>query len=594
MSVSIFKDKLMKASELCDHLLEAFVQSVEGERNGAAVNRRILRGIVDMYIEMGLYFAYLSPALVKETRRYYREEGQHLDRALTLPASTANVGASSSSPRVDVPYVLRHAETRIREERERADAYLDPKLKRHLIDEVQTMLISAHVTRILDLGFDAMMKQMSEEDLSRLYSLFRAIEKLDVLRMYWTVYIKTVGTAIVKNPENDDTLVESLLDLKQRLDRILANCMGSDPAFHHALKEAFESFINTRQGRPTRLIAKFLDRYLRSDNAEISDQSVNILLNRVLVLFRYIRGKDMFEAYYKQGLSRRLIHGTSASKDIELLVLSKLKNECGEGFTSRLEGMLKDIDISRDFAEKFSKSKAYKGAKVEFGPLTINKKYWPTYKPEKLEATSAAYEKYYCKEHDHRKLAWLSQLGTAVVAANYPAGPKEFEVTEYQALVLEAFNDQQSHSFGELRDTLGINGEDLSRTLMSLSRHDMPVLRKLTSGGSATKDDEFIANTEFTHADTRIRLFEIEGESESKDANRAEEKVHLDRTYKIDAAIVRTMKVHKQLSHTELINKLLGQIKFTIPELKGRIESVINRDFIERDEDNPSLLVFVP
>ena len=56
---------------------------------------------------------------------------------------------------------------------------------------------------------------------------------------------------------------------------------------------------------------------------------------------RFIHGKDVFEAFYKKDLAKRLLVGKSASVDSEKSMLSKLKAECGAGFTSKLEGMFK-------------------------------------------------------------------------------------------------------------------------------------------------------------------------------------------------------------------------------------------------------------
>jgi hypothetical protein len=73
----------------------------------------------------------------------------------------------------------------------------------------------------------------------------------------------------------------------------------------------------------------------------------------VLVLFRYISGKDVFEAFYKKDLAKRLLLGKSASIDAEKSMIAKLKAECGAQFTSKLEGMFKDVDTSRDVAAAF-------------------------------------------------------------------------------------------------------------------------------------------------------------------------------------------------------------------------------------------------
>lgn len=69
-------------------------------------------------------------------------------------------------------------------------------------------------------------------------------------------------------------------------------------------------------------------------------------LFNLIVLFTV--GKDVFEAFYKKDLAKRLLVGKSASVDAEKSMLSKLKQECGAAFTSKLEGMFKDMELSKD------------------------------------------------------------------------------------------------------------------------------------------------------------------------------------------------------------------------------------------------------
>lgn len=64
----------------------------------------------------------------------------------------------------------------------------------------------------------------------------------------------------------------------------------------------------------------------------------------------------------------------------------------------------------------------------------------------------------------------------------------------------------------------------------------------------------------------------------------------------IDAAIVRIMKTRKSLSHKLLVQELLIQLKFPIraQDLKKRIESLIDREYLERDEQNPQVSLLLP
>ena len=61
-----------------------------------------------------------------------------------------------------------------------------------------------------------------------------------------------------------------------------------------------------------------------------------------------------------------------------------------------------------------------------------------------------------------------------------------------------------------------------------------------------------------------------------------------DRQYQIDAAIVRTMKARKTLSHKLLVNEVMTQLKFTIraTDLKKRIENLIEREYLARAADS--------
>ena len=52
-------------------------------------------------------------------------------------------------------------------------------------------------------------------------------------------------------------------------------------------------------------------------------------LDKVMMLFRYLQEKDVFEKYYKQHLAKRLLSGRTVSDDAERSLLVKLKTECG-------------------------------------------------------------------------------------------------------------------------------------------------------------------------------------------------------------------------------------------------------------------------
>lgn len=84
-----------------------------------------------------------------------------------------------------------------------------------------------------------------------------------------------------------------------------------------------------------------------------------MLFADAFLLMRFTtQGKDVFEAFYKKDLAKRLLLGKSASIDAEKSMISKLKAECGSQFTNKLEGMFKDVDLSKDIGVAFMQAPA--------------------------------------------------------------------------------------------------------------------------------------------------------------------------------------------------------------------------------------------
>lgn len=84
-----------------------------------------------------------------------------------------------------------------------------------------------------------------------------------------------------------------------------------------------------------------------------SDNEVEAILDKTIIIFRYITEKDVFERYYKGHLAKRLLLGRSVSDDAERGMLAKLKVECGFQFTQKLEGMFHDMKISAETMQAY-------------------------------------------------------------------------------------------------------------------------------------------------------------------------------------------------------------------------------------------------
>ncbi|KAF6211064.1 hypothetical protein GE061_014177 [Apolygus lucorum] len=580
MGLDLFRHHIVMNSLVQTRIVDGLLMLIEKERQGDTVDRTLLKSLLRMLSDLQIYRDAFESKFLQATERLYGAEGQKLIHEM------------------EVPEYLHHVDKRLEEENERLLHYLDASTKWSLIHTVEKQLLSEHLTTILQKGLDALLEENRVTDLTLLYNLFTRVKKgLVELCAMFNAYIKK-GRTIVIDPEKDKTMVQELLDFKDKMDNIVNVCFKKNEKFGNSLKEAFEHFINQRTNKPAELIAKFVDGKLRAGNKEATEEELERLLDKIMVLFRFIHGKDVFEAFYKKDLAKRLLVGKSASVDAEKSMLSKLKQECGGGFTSKLEGMFKDMELSKDINVAFKQymCNIKNASPLELTVSILTMGYWPTYPvmevtvPAEMVHFQNHFTRFYLGKHNGRKLQWQPTLGHCVLKAEFPQGKKELQVSLFQGLVLLLFNDCNDMSFEDMKAATNIEDGELRRTLQSLACGKARVLSKTPRGRDVEDGDRFNFNTEFTNKLFRIKINQIQMKETNEEQKATEERVFQDRQYQIDAAIVRIMKTRKTLSHNLLISELYNQLKFPVKpaDLKKRIESLIDRDYMERDKDNPN------
>ncbi|KAJ1908206.1 hypothetical protein IWQ60_011718 [Tieghemiomyces parasiticus] len=625
LALELFRAQWLQHDALRNRTLAQLMAAFTTYRRGdGEVNRASLRALVGMYIDLLVYPTGFEYTFLERTQAFYQEEST---------AQLADLGATEGETRANrVAAYLAHAERRLDGEKELAAEFLHLDTKAPLLAVVSQCLLTDHVDTLVNQGLDALLVRgaVHHGDLARLYRLLSRVDRLDTLRTAYGRYVATTGRSIVLDTAHDDSMVERLITLKRAQDQILAYCFDGNEHFAETLRASFEQAINARPTRPAQLIARFLDATLRSGNLERTDVQLEDTLNQALALFRYLHGKDVFEAFYKRDLARRLLLKKSASTDAEKSMLVKLKAECGAEFTHKLEGMFRDIGVSEELEREFetaqearlsSKARGKRPATrvgpgmavggdavapgFHFRASVLTQAFWPTYAPVSgviLPAEITAYQDrfraFYLDAHKQRLLMWQDSLATVVLRAQFDAGRKELELSCYQALVLLLFNDvtpDTTLSYADIQRRTGVADDDeLIRTLQSLACGKYRVLTKTPLGREVIPaTDAFTVNREFSAPLFRLRISTIQqGVKESdKETAATTEKVFQDRLHQVDAAIVRLMKAQQTLPHTQLLNLIFQTLKFpiTAAELKKRIDAMIDRDYMERDPEDPTL-----
>lgn len=584
--LELFRTHIVSDTAVQKRTVDGILEQIELERNGETVDRSLLRSLLGMLSDLQVYKEAFEEKFLNETNRLYAAEGQRLMQER------------------DVPEYLHHVARRLEEENDRIVSYLDQSTQKPLISCVEKQLLGEHMTAILHKGLSTLLDENRVTELALLYQLFSKVKGgLPILLQFWREYIKSFGSEIVCTPEKDKDMVQELLDFKDKMDNVAHNCFAHNEGFINAMKEAFETFINKRPNKPAELIAKYVDSKLRAGNKEATEEELERILDKIMIIFRFIHGKDVFEAFYKKDLAKRLLVGKSASVDAEKSMLSKLKHECGAAFTSKLEGMFKDMELSKDIMIQFKQYMQNQSdpSNIELTVNILTMGYWPSYTPMEVHLPTEmvklqeVFKLFYLGKHSGRKLQWQPTLGHAVLKAEFKEGKKEVQVSLFQTLVLLMFNEGEEFSIEDIRTATGIEEGELRRTLQSLACGKARVLNKTPRGKDVEDGDRFNFNMDFKHKLFRIKINQIQMKETVEEQVSTTERVFQDRQYQIDAAVVRIMKMRKTLSHNLLVSELYNQLKFPVKpgDLKKRIESLIDRDYMERDKETPNQYHYV-
>ena len=120
------------------------------------------------------------------------------------------------------------------------------------------------------------------------------------------------------------------------------------------------------------------------------------------------------------------------------------------------------------------------------------------------------------------------------------------------------------------------------------------VIRKEPMSKEIAEDDIFIFNEKFTSKFYKVKVGTVAAQKESEpEKHDTRQRVEEDRKPQIEAAIVRIMKSRRELDHNNLVSEVTKQLQARfLPNpavIKKRIESLIEREFLERDKTDRKL-----
>ncbi|TCD68497.1 cullin-3 [Steccherinum ochraceum] len=610
------------------HIISAILNQIQTERDGFVINRSAVKGCVEVLLQLSepegqsVYKRDFEPAFLRESEAFYKAEGEKLLETCSAPE------------------YLSRAESRFDSEEARTHHYLSASTNAALRHILEDNLLTPHLSAIINMpnsGLDSMIDLDKLNDLSRLFKLFMMVpDGLQTLKRATRESVirrgRDINSASVPNDGTDPPVdedpggkgkgkakarptpasqtltlalkwVQDVLDLKDKFDQIWSKAFRSDRDLEGTLNEAFETFINQNEKSPE-FISLFVDDNLKKGLKGKSDTEIDVVLDKTILIFRYITDKDLFDRYYKGHLAKRLLNARSISDDAERGMLAKLKLECGYQFTQKLEGMFNDMKISHDTMDAYRRhlgDSATQG--MDISVIVMTSTFWPVADnspsctfPEVMIRSSESFRQFYLSRHSGRRLTWQPAMGNADVRVTFRDKSHELNVSTCCLVILLLFEDLGDSDFltyQEIKSATAIPEVDLQRSLQSLACAKYKVLKKHPSGRDVNSDDSFSFYADFSAPLYKLKISTVASRVESADERReTKDRIDEERKYQTEACIVRIMKDRKRMTHNDLINEVTRQLASRfLPnplDIKKRVENLIEREYLERCDDRKS------
>ena len=613
------------------HILDKYIGQIEkiltelinSERDGEIINTRLISNYIGSLLALGYetdtfgehkgslctYRKYFEATFMSRTADYYTA------RAMELITQTDITG-----------YMCKIADW-IDAENHRVNTYLHDISRAPVNTILEDTLIRNFAEQMVAELPRYLVNGLSTE-IGILYSLMKRIDNVQLMaNMFGEFLLKNGQTAISALADDDpDKFMAAVLGVYNAGTRILKEHFKSDLLFATAFDKAHRTFINSntitaaskRPGVIASIISKYSDAVLRgsvkvsnigaNQDTNNKDDDVEIQLENIMNIFKYLEDKDIYQKFYSKYLAKRLISNKIISEEAENSMVSKLKSLCGMEYTARFQTMTKDLTNSRELAAKYKSSSQGKNAVASgFDILVLTSGSWPIQAtqasefilPVELQKFADSFTTFYLGNSQGRKLTWLHNMSYGDLTANYIKGSDGkrhkyvFQASGIQMVILLAFNQSESLSLTDLAQTTGIKPDQLKPQMELLVKMKILKQQKSAETADATTPADaaspvFALNTKYSYKKLKVNInqpIKSEVAAESSELVKSAEE---DRSYAIQATIVRIMKSRNVLAHALLVGETITQCSkyFTpkVPAIKKNIDLLIEKEYLKRSE----------
>eukprot|EP01129_Flabellula_baltica_P000192 TRINITY_DN10241_c0_g1_i1.p1 TRINITY_DN10241_c0_g1~~TRINITY_DN10241_c0_g1_i1.p1 ORF type:complete len:686 (-),score=128.86 TRINITY_DN10241_c0_g1_i1:17-2074(-) len=435
-----------------------------------------------------------------------------------------------------------------------------------------------------------MLKFDDFEGLNKLYQLYEGIEGAhEILVSEVTSYLKDEVSQmkeIISSNSMHDEYIEKVVHLDDKFNHVVKDSFMNNKFLKVDIENTFESLLSNADSGY--YLAQYFDKKIPHSDGEIKGD-----IERGIALIEYFFDRDIFKKYYQYFLGKRLLTDSSVSHDNEKQMIQTLTVKYGTTFQS-LTDMIDDIATSKEVMNGFEQP--------EFTfHVNVLSSAWPSGDiaaetclfPDTLSSVCESFSKYYMDVFN-RIIIWTS-LGGGDLVTKFSKSSHILSVSTPMLSLLLLYNEFETLKVFQMIEGTGLKERQLKKMLGLLVKKNKNMTPLLVRKGEYGMNCEFSLNEKFASRIKKINLSRkhyIPLKTEKFDQSILTERHAL-----IELGIMKIMKDKKKFTKQQLITEtqklLIAKFPAKDAQIEKRIQTLIEREYLEEDENNPNELHYL-
>ena len=623
MAYSIFFDEFKT-----DVMLEVN-KLIKEERNGNKESRAKIKGVMKILKDVDIEY----PLIMKENNRiiWAEEERKESKNENKIQNSWYNDYFESETKKfaeakakadihsMSAPeYVLSQLKY-LDEEEEREKEYINSifHIKINRLNYENLIGRVSHELAEMDTGVNNMLETKKDDQLANIYKLFKLFPKsLNEITEKFDPYIRSRGRALYENKElskDPKKFIPELISLKKEMDKLVKECFENNNDFQDVKNKAFSLFMT--KDYYAKQLSNYADFCMRSGFKGKSPEEIENILNDIIGLFKCLNSKLVFQNEANKKMSERLIKKVSLSTLSEQSFITKLKQEAGVTYVSKMQEMMSDLEKNKKETDLYKLQK-HKGAPngIKLDVTVVSQSAWEISKksmekliiPSYLNFCILDFENFYLKKHQGQKLMWCLGLSKVEIQYLYLKNKNVSVSTLPQLLSLLLLEQKKELTLGTISQMLGCQLTTITTDIQGLvynpsfnphGQADKGVILGTFNGETKEfkENDKISINMNFISSKVKFNTLPLPQKKSASELKAAEaEEAQINKRYQdniLQATLTRIMKsrIGQQTTHVWLVGETSRQIdlfKAQPQQIKENIEKLIEKNVIKRSDKN--------